>query len=45
MLECLADLVVGQEDDGKGDEEAKRVDVSHVGQLFREISIMFKLDF
>ena len=45
MLEGLANLVVGQEDDGKGDEEAKRVDVSHVGQLFKEISIKFNLDF
>ena len=35
MLECLADLVVGQEDDGEGDEETKGVDVSHVGQLFK----------
>ena len=33
MLESLANLVIGQEDDCEGDEETQGVDVGHVGQL------------
>ena len=45
MLESLANLVVGQEDDCEGDEETKGVDVSHVGQLVKIYLFKFKLDF
>ena len=41
MLQCLADLVVGQEDDCQGDEEAEGVDVNHVRQLV-ENKLRFK---